>query len=114
MSEVCMRVRGRMEGHGFPGTLLPECMVEDRYDEVSGDFAVTLTGEVRLDVAGFPVRYDKRVSGVIRDGCISRLKGVKARQGFWIPITGIEVEGPNLVFVVGPIRKAVPLAAWGE
>ena len=45
-------------------------------------------------------------------GAISGLKGVKAKQGFWIPISGIAVQGSDLVFKVGPVSKAVPRSAF--
>jgi len=97
MNEVDERVRGRMEEHGFPRNLLPDGIVADQFDAASGRFTVTLAASV---------------SGVIRAGAISGLKGVKAKQGFWIPISGIAVQGSDLVFKVGPVSKAVPRSAF--
>ena len=55
-----------------------------------------------------------RVQDLIKQGKITALKGVKAKQGFWVPISAILVEGDDLVFKVGPIRKAVPRSAWNS
>lgn len=112
MNEVDERVRGRMEEHGFPRNLLPDGIVADQFDAASGRFTVTLRRKVDLNVDGIPVHFAASVTGVIRQGAISGLKGVKAKQGFWIPISGIAVQGSDLVFKVGPVSKAVPRSAF--
>ncbi len=111
--EVAKRVRERMEKAGFPGALLPDCMVADDYDERTGRFTVTLAREVEFDVEGIPIWYDRTVSGVIRDGAITGLKGVKAKKGFWLSLGSILVDGDDLVFKVAKFAKRVPRKAWG-
>lgn len=112
MNEVEERVRSRMEEHGFPRNLLPDGIVGDQFDAGSGRFSVTLRRKVDLSVGGIPVHFAVSVTGVIRQGAISGLRGVKAKQGFWIPISGIAVQGSDLMFKVGPVSKAVPRSAF--
>lgn len=112
--EVVARVRERMVGFGFPGSLLPDCMEADEYDERTGKFTVRLAREVTIDVDGIPVWYDKVVSGVIKNGSITQMSGVKAKKGFWLGLGSIEVEGGHLVFKVAGFSKKVPLTAWSS
>lgn len=114
MDDVKTRVRERMIAMGFPGSLLPDCMTGDHYDERSGRFTVKLSKEVTLDVDGIPVWYAQEVSGVIRKGSITGLSGVKAKKGFWLALASIEVEGGDLVFKVAGFAKRVPLTAWSS
>ncbi len=110
--EICDRVRDRMKGFGFPGSLLPECMVADDYDEATGRFTVTLAREVTIDVDGIPVWYDKTVSGVIKNGSLTQMSGVKVKKGFWLGLGSIEVDDGHLNFKVAGFSKRVPLSAW--
>lgn len=112
MNEIVTRVRERMIARGFPGTLLPDNMTAERFDPATGDFSVTLKAKVDYVIEGIPVHYATTVSGNIVEGRITKLKGVKAKQGFWVAIGAILVEGDDLMFKVGPIKKAVPRSAW--
>ncbi len=112
INDVCARVRERMERLGFPGSLLPENMVSERYDESSGFFEVRLDAKVSFKVEGIGVKYDTTITGTIVQEKITQLKGVKAKQTFWFPISAILVEAPDLVFKVGPVRKAIPRSAF--
>ncbi len=112
--DVLTRTRERMARFGFPTTLLPENVVNDEYDEKTGKFSVTLKSEVNLDVEGIPIWYAKKVSGVIRDGKITDMNGVKAKKGFWLALGAILVEGEDLVFKVAGISKRVPRSAWSD
>lgn len=114
MSEVVTRVRERMKARGFPGTLLPDNMKSETFDPATGDFSVTLTHKVDLDVDGIPVHFASTISGNIVDGKITNLRGVKAKQTFWVSIGAILVEGADLVFKVGPLKKAVPRSAFAD
>ena len=110
--DVSARVRERMESCGFPGTLLPDCMVDDDYDEQTGRFTVTLRNEVSLELDGIPIWFGRQVSGVIKNGRIASMSGVKVKKGFWLGLGSIEVEGSDLVFKVAGFSKRVPKSAW--
>ena len=114
MHSVVERVRERMRARGFPGTLLPENMASETFDEATGAFTVALTAKVDIEVEGIKVHYGRAISGVIVDGKITHLKGVKVKQGFWVAIGAIVVQGSDLVFKVGPIQKAVPRSAFDD
>jgi hypothetical protein len=101
-----------MVAHGFPANLLPDCIAGDQYHEGTGVFTVSLARKVDLNVDGIPVHYAKSISGIIKQGTITKLKGVKAKKGFWIGISAIHVKGADLVFHVGVITRAVPLSAF--
>ncbi len=112
MSEVNDRVRGRMIAHGFPAGLLPDCITADEFDESTGAFVVTLGKKVQVTIDGFPVHYAKTITGIIKPDRIQKLKGVKAKKGLWIPITGIQARADDLLFLVGPIKQPVSRAAF--
>lgn len=114
MDDVRTRVRERMIAMGFPGSLLPDCMTGDHYDERSGRFTVKLAREVTLELDGIPVWYGQEVSGVIKKGSITSLSGVKAKKGLWLALGSIEVERDDLVFKVAGFSKRVPLKAWSS
>lgn len=110
--DVLTRVRERMRSFGFPGTLLPENVAHDHYDEKTGKFTVTLKNEVNLDLEGIPIWFGKKVSGTIVNGSITQMSGVKAKKGFWLAIGAILIDGEDLVFKVAGITRRVPRSAW--
>jgi len=110
--EVCAAVREQMVAFGFPGTLMPACMVDGAIDERSGRFRVELAREVMLEIAGFPVRYATRITGVIQNGALTQMSGVKIKKGLWLGLSSIHASGDHLTFTVGALSKNIPRSEW--
>lgn len=97
--------------HGLPAGLLPAGIVHARIDD-RGAFEVELPARVQATRAGYPIRYDRRVSGTLAPGKVLELRGVQVRQVAWFDVAAIEARGDHLVFSVGPVRRALPASAF--
>jgi len=112
--DVCESVREQMRAYGFPGTLMPACMVDGDIDEQTGRYRVKLAREVIIEIEGFPVRYATTITGVIRDGSLTEMSGVKIKKGLWLRLSSIHVQGEHLKFKVGAFSKNISRSAWAS
>jgi len=110
--DVCESVREEMRAYGFPGDLMPACMVDGEIDAQTGRYRVELAREVILEVGGFPVRYATIITGVIANGSLTQMSGVKIKKGLWLRLSSIHVEGEHLKFKVGAFSKNIPRSEW--
>ncbi|KAJ0881655.1 hypothetical protein HanRHA438_Chr10g0476551 [Helianthus annuus] len=79
--------------HGFPIGLLP-----------TGVFTYNLN-----------TTYSKKVTGKIVENRIAELKGIRVRAFFqWWGITGIKINGDDLVFEVGMVTAKYPVKNFDE
>lgn len=104
--------RSILAGFGLPPGLLPANVKSIEMDPARGNFQVELTAEVQREVAGIPVKFERKVSGVLATGHIRALKGVKAKMVLWLPVTGIRAEGSDLAFEVGPAARRLPTSTF--
>ncbi|KAF0929150.1 hypothetical protein E2562_016389 [Oryza meyeriana var. granulata] len=95
----------------FPRGLLPANVRGYTLDAGSGDFAVDLISSCRIvfPAGSYLASFSDRLTGRLDDRRISGLSGIRVRAFFrWWTITGIRVDGDDLVFEVGSISAKFP------
>ncbi|GJN02845.1 hypothetical protein PR202_ga20232 [Eleusine coracana subsp. coracana] len=101
-----------MDRLGLPRALLPD--TARRYLlHAGGKFQLFLDDGCVVDVGGYRVGYDIKISGTVSPGKVAGLKGVRVRVLFaWVPVTGVEVRGGEVVVSVGPVKKSFPVVGF--
>ncbi|KAD6795105.1 hypothetical protein E3N88_06001 [Mikania micrantha] len=97
--------------HGFPVGLLPTDVLSYELNHTSGEFSVDLGRPCRLILPpdNYLATYAKKVTGKIVENRIAELNGIKVRAFFqWWGITGIKINGDDLVFEVGMVSAKYP------
>jgi len=105
------RTQRVLREHGLPEGLLPAGLTRARI-EADGTFEVELPARVERMRGAYRIRYERHVSGVLAAGRVRRLRGVKVHQLVWFDVDRIEAEGDDLVFTVGPVRRALPASLF--
>ncbi len=108
-SEQVQRI---LRDHDLPTRLLPDAVTEARFDPSSGYLEVRLEAPCEMKRAGIPVRYGETISGRVEPGALGELKGVKAKQGFWVSLSSARVDGDQIAFTAGPVRRRLPRSAF--
>ncbi|KAF5785475.1 hypothetical protein HanRHA438_Chr10g0441471 [Helianthus annuus] len=92
--------------HGFPIGLLPTGVFSYNLNTTTGEFSVDLGTPCRLILPpdNYLATYSKKVTGKIVENRIAELKGIRVRAfSQWWGITGIKINGDDLVFEVGMV-----------
>lgn len=93
---------------GLPKGLLPDCVVDYTFSPEDGNFVVELEKPcyVQFD---YLVYYEKRITGSLKMGSITNLKGIQVKRLFlWFDVDEIKVDLPpsdSIYFQVGLINK---------
>ncbi|TKW04537.1 hypothetical protein SEVIR_7G116950v4 [Setaria viridis] len=101
-----------MDRFGLPRALLPE--TARRYLlHNDGTFELFLDDGCVVEVGGYRVGYDIKLSGTVSPGAVTGLEGVRVRVLFaWVPITGVEVAGGEVTVHIGPVSKSFPVVGF--
>ncbi|CAN6235105.1 unnamed protein product [Urochloa humidicola] len=101
-----------MDEFGLPRALLPE--TARRYLlHGDGTFQLFLDDGCVVEVGGYRIGYDVKLSGTVFPKAVTGLKGVRVRVLFaWVPITAVEVSGGEVTVHVGPISKSFPVVGF--
>lgn len=97
--------------HGFPIGLLPTDVLSYDLNHTSGHFSVDLGYPCRLTLPpdNYLATYSKKITGKIVENRIAELDGIRVRAFFkWWGITGIKINGDDLVFEVGMATAKYP------
>ncbi|KAJ0815779.1 hypothetical protein HanPI659440_Chr00c33g0738401 [Helianthus annuus] len=103
--------------HGFPIGLLPSGIFTYNLNTTTGEFSVDLGTPCRLILPpdNYLATYSKKVTGKIVENRIAELKGIRVRAFFqWWGITGIKINGDDLVFEVGMVTAKYPVKNFDE
>ncbi|KAL8159478.1 hypothetical protein V2J09_001015 [Rumex salicifolius] len=96
---------------GLPSGLLPSSVQSYTLDD-DGSFVVELSKPCYLHF-DYVVYYDKSVTGKLRYGSITELKGIQVHKFFlWLDVDQITVDSPSsdsIYFQVGLINKKLDL-----
>ncbi len=104
--------RKNLTDHGLPTGLLPDNVTAVQFDPATGVFDLSLTREVRATFGGYKVRYRSRVTGILTQGKIQKLKGVQAKKGLWLPVSGMVRTATRIAFQIGPVTKKLPVSEF--
>ncbi|KAL4589674.1 hypothetical protein LXL04_002582 [Taraxacum kok-saghyz] len=103
--------------HGFPVGLLPTDVLSYDLNLTSGEFSVNLGDPCRLILPpdNYLATYSKKVTGKIVQNRIAELNGIRVKAFFqWWGITGIKINGDDLVFEVGMVTAKYPSKNFDE
>ncbi|KAL7602249.1 hypothetical protein Lser_V15G24100 [Lactuca serriola] len=103
--------------HGFPIGLLPTDVLSYDLNHTSGEFSVNLGYPCRLILPpdNYLATYSKKVTGKLVQNRISDLNGIRVKAFFqWWGITGIKINGDDLVFEVGMVTAKYPSKNFDE
>ncbi|XP_039013563.1 uncharacterized protein LOC120143267 [Hibiscus syriacus] len=76
----------------------------------TGDFTIELESTCYVHFDDL-VYYDKTITGRLSYGAVHDVSGIQAKMFFfWLPVTGIEVDGKSgmVQFFVGALSKTLP------
>ncbi|XP_078171084.1 transmembrane protein, putative (Protein of unknown function, DUF538) [Carex rostrata] len=94
--------------YGLPPGLLPDTVTSFSFSEEDGDFEVNLSGPCYVEF-DYLVYYEPKITGVVRYGSVSQLKGIQVRRFLiWLDVDAIKVDLPSsqyIYFDVGWITK---------
>ncbi|XP_074292628.1 uncharacterized protein LOC141619512 [Silene latifolia] len=94
--------------YGLPSGLLPDCVESYTLSEPTGEFQVNLLDTCYINF-DYTVYYEKRVTGQLKYGSITHLKGIQVKKLFlWLDVDEIRVDLPpsnSIYFQVGIINK---------
>ncbi|KAK9736054.1 hypothetical protein RND81_04G247100 [Saponaria officinalis] len=94
--------------YGLPSGLLPTNVKSYRLSEEDGEFEVELLDTCYIKFE-YMVYYEKVITGVLRYGSITHLKGIQVQKLFlWFDVDEIKVDLPpssSIYFQVGIITK---------
>lgn len=104
-----------LEDNGLPPGLLP--LGVESYTLKGGNLAVTLpnTCEFSVPIAGkqYKFRYDSTIGGVLQDGSISRVYGVRLQVEFaWLGLSQIQHLGDQLKLQLETSTQSFPASAF--
>ncbi|KAL2940767.1 hypothetical protein RDABS01_029117 [Bienertia sinuspersici] len=94
--------------YGLPSGLLPDCVKNYTLSHDTGHFVVDLehTCYIKFD---YLVYYEKRITGTLKIGSISDLKGIQVKKFFvWLNLDEVQVDLPpsgSIYFQIGIINK---------
>lgn len=103
-----LRTRRVLIEHGLPEGLLPYGLTHADIDE-HGAFSVRLPAPVERRRGGYLVRCRTHISGRLAAGRVRELRGVDVKQIVWFPVSAIDAQGSQLLFTVGPVKRALPV-----
>ncbi|KVH88831.1 uncharacterized protein LOC112501619 [Cynara cardunculus var. scolymus] len=106
-----------LTSHGFPIGLLPTDVLSYDLNHTSGHFSVNLGYPCRLTLPpdNYLATYSKKITGKIVENRIAELNGIRVRAFFqWWGITGIKINGDDLVFEVGMVTAKYPAKNFDE
>ncbi|KAJ3698848.1 hypothetical protein LUZ61_002553 [Rhynchospora tenuis] len=94
--------------YGLPPGLLPDTVTSFTFSEDDGQFVVNLSGPCYVEFE-YLVYYEPQITGVVRYGIVSQLKGIQVRRFLvWFNVDAIKVDLPSseyIYFDVGWITK---------
>ncbi|KAJ8437165.1 hypothetical protein Cgig2_016908 [Carnegiea gigantea] len=100
---------------GLPRGLLPDCVTRYSYNPDDGTFVVELDQTCYVQFE-YLVYYDKRITGTLKLGSITNLKGIQVKRFFlWFDVDEIKVDLPpsdSIYFQVGLINKKLSVAQF--
>ncbi|WOL04114.1 hypothetical protein Cni_G12835 [Canna indica] len=104
-----------LEKYDFPRGILPEG-VQSYLLLSDGSFDVYFAADCEFGVAGYTLRYSRKVSGKVQPGKLTDLKGVSVKLLFlWIGIDKVEVtDDDQLKFYVGLFSASFPVSNFDE
>uniref|UniRef100_A0ACD5UB70 Uncharacterized protein n=1 Tax=Avena sativa TaxID=4498 RepID=A0ACD5UB70_AVESA len=101
-----------MDRFGLPRALLPTTARRYLLHD-DGSFELFLDDLCEVEVGGYRVLYDIRLTGSVAAGAVTGLEGVRVRVLFvWVPVTGVEVGGGVVTLSVGPVKKSFPAVGF--
>ncbi|KAF3781864.1 Uncharacterized protein EJ110_NYTH35587 [Nymphaea thermarum] len=102
---------------GLPRGLLPQAVKSFSFSETDGRFLVLLEQPCYVEFE-YLVYYDVNITGTLRYGSITDLKGIQVRKFFiWLDIDEIRVDLPPsdcIYFQVGIITKRLDVAQFAN
>ncbi|XP_058184405.1 uncharacterized protein LOC131301913 [Rhododendron vialii] len=116
-SQPPLTAHAELTSHGFPIGLLPTNVQAYTLNATTGDFAVHLGDNCRVTLPpdNYLATYSKRITGKIVEGRIAEISGIRVRAFFqWWSITGIRLNGDDLVFEVGVVTAKYPSNNFDE
>ncbi|CAN7038640.1 unnamed protein product [Brassica oleracea var. botrytis] len=91
-----------VQKYKLPRGILPEGVIDYDLNPKTGFFKVYLNNTCRFPIEVYKVKYQPIVSGFIKNGRVSRLKGVSVKVlYFWLSIGEVTSDGQELELSVG-------------
>ncbi|KAK4273228.1 hypothetical protein QN277_021670 [Acacia crassicarpa] len=91
-----------LQQYDFPVGLLPKGVSGYELDRSTGRFKAFLNGTCSFKITSYNLKYESTITGVISQGSLSDLRGVKVKILFlWINIVSVTRVDGELQFSVG-------------
>ncbi|BBN08129.1 hypothetical protein MPTK1_4g09130 [Marchantia polymorpha subsp. ruderalis] len=82
-----------LEEYGLPRGLFPQNLLNYEYNETTGALVVNLPFPCEVGYRDQSVvRFDKRVTGVLRPGNLTDIEGMKTKIMFWVKVYSVSTE----------------------
>ncbi|XP_064956462.1 uncharacterized protein LOC135633038 [Musa acuminata AAA Group] len=104
-----------LEKFDFPKGILPEG-VKSYILNGDGGFEVYLSGNCEFKVeGGYILKYDRKITGKVKSGSLTDLKGVSVKVLFaWFGINEVVRNDSDISFYVGPLSASFPVSNFDE
>ncbi|XP_057424740.1 uncharacterized protein At5g01610-like [Lotus japonicus] len=91
-----------LQQYDFPVGLLPTGVTGYELDAATGKFKAYLNGSCSFAIDSYELKYKSTITGVIRKGQITDLKGIEVKVFFlWLDIVTVTRDEGELQFSVG-------------
>ncbi|KAJ8493485.1 hypothetical protein OPV22_015206 [Ensete ventricosum] len=104
-----------LEKFDFPKGILPEG-VKGYILNGDGSFEVYLSENCEFTVeGGYILKYDRKITGKVKSGTLTDLKGVSVKVLFaWFGINEVVRNDSDISFSVGPLSASFPVSNFDE
>ncbi|KAM0071902.1 hypothetical protein Hdeb2414_s0001g00030511 [Helianthus debilis subsp. tardiflorus] len=104
-----------LQEYDLPVGLLPTNVTVYTLNRETGEFHVNLGENCTFKNDGYEVKYKPMISGVIRKGKVTKLKGVSVKvMLFWVQIVAAIRDEGEVDFSVGMLKAGIDIDAFEE